>query len=90
MSSEKVQKSDREQQVLTETGSLVLFNDDFNTFEFVIRSLIDVCSHQPEQAEQCALITHYKGKCTVNYGSFYELKPQYDQLSLRGLTVEIN
>lgn len=89
MSSEKVRKAAQEQETLTETGSLVLFNDDFNTFDFVIRSLIEVCRHEPEQAEQCALVTHYKGKCVVNHGTFYELKPQYQQLSVLGLTAEI-
>lgn len=75
--------------IIADIKDLVLFNDDHNTFEFVIKSLIDICGHEPEQAEQCALITHLKGKCAINNGTWYELKPQHDQLSMRGLTVSI-
>jgi len=70
--------------------NLILFNDDFNTFEFVIETLIDVCKHEPEQAEQCTLIVHFKGKCAVKSGSFTELKPIFIEMSNRNLTVEIN
>ena len=44
---------------------IILYNDDVNTFDHVIRTLIEVCEHTPEQAEQCSLIVHYKGKCSV-------------------------
>lgn len=70
--------------------NLVLFNDDFNTFDWVIKSLIEVCDHEPEQAEQCALITHMKGKCPVKSGGFDELKPMKQELTNRELTVEIH
>ena len=70
--------------------NLILFNDDFNTFEFVIETLIDVCKHEPEQAEQCTLIVHFKGKCAIKSGSFTELKPIFIEMSNRNLTVEIN
>lgn len=70
-------------------NEIVLFNDDVNTFDHVIDTLIDVCSHTSEQAEQCALLVHYKGKCTVKTGSFEELKPQCSQLLLAGLSAEI-
>jgi len=89
MVKEKTSLSDDTEQLKSETKSLILFNDDFNTFDFVIDSLIDVCEHEPEQAEQCALITHYKGKCSVKTGSYYELKPKFNELSNRNLTVEI-
>ncbi len=69
--------------------NLVLFNDNVNTFDFVIQSLIEVCNHEPSQAEQCALIAHYKGKCTVKTGDYYEMKPPHDEMILRGLTVAI-
>jgi len=69
--------------------TLILFNDDVNSFDFVIDTLIEVCSHEPEQAEQCALIAHTKGKCGVKSGDFYTLKPIYDEMTLRGLTVSI-
>jgi ATP-dependent Clp protease adaptor protein ClpS len=68
---------------------LILFNDDVNTFDFVIKSLIEVCNHEPEQAEQCALVAHFKGKCTIKGGDLSELKPLFDEMSLRGLTVSI-
>lgn len=71
------------------TRTLVLFNDDFNAFDYVIRSLVEVCEHDEMQAENCALIAHYKGKCPVKSGSFEELKPRKEELLRRKLTVEI-
>jgi ATP-dependent Clp protease adaptor protein ClpS len=68
---------------------LILFNDEIHTFDFVIQSLIEVCNHEPEQAEQCAMIAHFKGKCNVKAGGFSELKPLYDEMTLRGLTVSV-
>ena len=68
---------------------ILLFNDDVNTFDFVIDSLIDVCDHTLEQAEQCAYLVHYKGKCAVKTGEFEELKPRCGQLLQRGLSAEI-
>lgn len=73
-----------------EKYNLILHNDEHNTFDFVIESLIKVCRHEPEQAEQCAFITHYKGKCDVKKGSFTFLKPQKDALTERGLSVTID
>jgi ATP-dependent Clp protease adaptor protein ClpS len=58
-----------------EESELVVFNDDFNTFEHVTKILIKVCQHTTEQAEQCTLIIHYKGKCAVKKGSREKLKP---------------
>ncbi|MCF8234605.1 MAG: ATP-dependent Clp protease adaptor ClpS [Bacteroidales bacterium] len=72
-----------------ELKELVLFNDDVNSFDFVIESLIEVCEHDSEQAEQCALVAHFKGKCAVKSGSFYELKPAYTEMTNRKLTVSI-
>ncbi|AIL44602.1 ATP-dependent Clp protease adaptor ClpS [Elizabethkingia anophelis] len=68
---------------------LVLHNDDVNTFDFVIECLIEICKHTPEQAEQCTLLVHYKGKCTVKTGSMDLLKPMHQKLLSRGLTSEI-
>ncbi|MFZ4465011.1 MAG: ATP-dependent Clp protease adaptor ClpS [Bacteroidales bacterium] len=68
---------------------LILLNDEVNTFDFVIESLIDVCEHTPEQAETCALITHLKGKCAVKSGSRSDLLPYFEALSMRNLSVEI-
>ncbi len=68
---------------------IVLFNDEVNTFEFVINSLIDVCDHSPEQAEQCTYLVHYKGKCGVKTGEYDELKPRCSRLLNLGLSAEI-
>ena len=68
---------------------LVLYNDDFNTFEHVIESLIDVCHHTPEQAEQCAIIVHHKGRYEVKSGSYKRLLPMKNSLIDRDLTVSI-
>lgn len=68
---------------------LVLYNDDFNTFEHVIESLIDVCHHTPEQAEQCAIIVHHKGRYEVKSGSYKRLLPMKNSLINRELTVSI-
>lgn len=68
---------------------IVLFNDDVNTFDFVIDCLIEICEHTAEQAEQCALLVHYKGKCAVKTGEYNELKPRCTQLLTRGLSAEI-
>lgn len=70
-------------------NEIVLFNDDVNTFEHVIETLVRVCQHAAEQAEQCAILVHYKGKCTVKTGSFDELRPQCTQLLEAGLSAEI-
>jgi ATP-dependent Clp protease adaptor protein ClpS len=71
--------------------SLVLWNDDVNTFDWVIETLVEVCGHSEEQAEQCAYIVHFKGKCGVKNGSYEELKPLCDKITERGIgaTVEV-
>ena len=68
---------------------IILFNDDVHTFEYVIESLIDVCEHSPEQAEQCTYLVHYKGKCGVKTGEYDELKPKCSRLLTLGLSAEI-
>ncbi|MBM1106286.1 ATP-dependent Clp protease adaptor ClpS [Aurantibacter crassamenti] len=70
-------------------NEIVLFNDDVNTFDHVIDTLVDVCEHSPEQAEQCSLIVHYKGKCTVKTGEYDDLKPRCSRLLKAGLSAEI-
>ncbi len=70
-------------------NEIVLFNDDVNTFDHVIDTLIYACDHIPEQAEQCAIIVHYKGKCTVKTGSYDDLKPRCSKLLEAGLSAEI-
>lgn len=70
-------------------NEIVLFNDDVNTFDHVIDTLISACDHTPEQAEQCAIIVHYKGKCTVKTGEYNDLKPRCSVLLNAGLSAEI-
>lgn len=70
-------------------NEIVLFNDEVNTFDHVINTLISVCEHSPEQAEQCSLIVHYKGKCTVKTGEYDDLKPRCSRLLQAGLSAEI-
>ncbi|WP_080055917.1 ATP-dependent Clp protease adaptor ClpS [Spirosoma aerolatum] len=73
----------------TDVHNLVVFNDDINTFDHVIETLIDVCHHTPEQAEQCTLLIHYKGKCTVKNGSWDELVPMRNEICRRGISAEV-
>ena len=72
-----------------EVYKLVLHNDDIHTFDYVIDSLIEICKHTLEQAEQCTMLVHFKGKCTVKTGSLDLLKPMHDKLLSRELTSEI-
>jgi ATP-dependent Clp protease adaptor protein ClpS len=74
---------------IAKQNEIVLFNDDVNTFEHVIETLIFACDHTPEQAEQCSIIVHYKGKCTVKTGSYEDLKPRCSMLLDAGLSAEI-
>jgi ATP-dependent Clp protease adaptor protein ClpS len=69
--------------------ALVLYNDDSNYFDFVINTLIKVCDHSEIQAEQCALIVHYKGKCDVKQGIYKQLKPLREALVDHGLNAAI-
>ena len=79
-----------EEKVVSEKRrSVVIYNDDVNTFDFVINSLIEVCNHNKVQAEQCTTIIHYKGKCDVKKGDFTELRPIRNELTNRGLTAVI-
>ena len=73
----------------TDVMDLVVFNDDINTFEHVTRTLIKVCQHTPEQAEQCTLIIHYKGKCQVKKGTFDFLRPMREAICEAGIDARI-
>ena len=84
---------DEEIDVLTETASnfsLIVWNDEVNTFEWVIETLIEICGHKQEQAEQCAMLIHSKGKYAVKNGTYEILKPQCDAITDRsiGATIE--
>lgn len=72
-----------------EQKQIVLFNDDVNTFDDVIRWLVEICEHESIQAEQCAYLVHYKGKCSVKTGTWEDLQPRAVALLDRGLSVEI-
>lgn len=76
-------------EAVKQENEIILFNDDVNTFDHVIETLIEVCDHTPIQAEQCSLIVHYNGKCTVKTGSFDDLKPRCSKLLQAGLSAEI-
>ena len=69
--------------------SLVVFNDEVNTFDHVIDTLIEYCDHTYEQAEQCTVIIHFKGKCAVKNGDFEELAPIRKAITGRGISAEI-
>lgn len=74
-----------------EPYSLIVWNDEVNSFDWVIQTLIEVCKHSTEQAEQCAMIIHTQGKYGVKRGSYEELKPMCDAITERGIgaTIEI-
>ncbi len=88
-SKEKVSEELLLEEEAVNPSEIVLFNDDVNTFDHVISTLMQVCEHTPEQAEQCSLIVHYKGKCTVKTGAYDDLKPRCSKLLQAGLSAEI-
>lgn len=73
----------------TETHRIVLYNDDVNSFDWVIKSLIDVCEHTTAQAEQCVWIVHYKGKYAIKEGGKRDMMERCTALGDRGLTAEV-
>lgn len=89
MIKEKKDISRQENVLKSPANQLILYNDDYNTFDFVIESLIEVCGHDPVTAEQCTMIVHYKGKCDVKSGSQEILLPLRNELDSRGLTAAI-
>ncbi|NGX83742.1 ATP-dependent Clp protease adaptor ClpS [Aequorivita sp. KMM 9714] len=86
---EKIQEDVDVAEMESNQNEIVLYNDDVNTFDHVINCLIFACEHTPEQAEQCSIIVHYKGKCTVKTGEYEELKPRCTILLEAGLSAEI-
>lgn len=86
---EKTLKDVLLEEAVKKQNEIVLYNDDVNTFDYVIDTLIYACDHTPEQAEQCSIIVHYKGKCTVKTGAFNDLKPRCSMLLEAGLSAEI-
>ena len=79
----------KSQSLYTTEKTLYLINDDYNTFEHVINCLVAICEHNELQAEQCALLTHYKGSCEIAIGKIEDLIPLKEDLSVYGLEIEI-
>ena len=73
----------------TDIKDLIIYNDDYNTFDHVINTLMRVCRHSQEQAEQCTYIIHYKGKCAVKKGTLHELKPMKEAICEVGITAKL-
>jgi ATP-dependent Clp protease adaptor protein ClpS len=86
---EKVLEEVLVDEAVSYNNEIVLYNDEVNTFDHVIDTLVRVCEHTPIQAEQCSLIVHYNGKCTVKTGDLNDLVPQCTQLLEAGLSAEI-
>jgi ATP-dependent Clp protease adaptor protein ClpS len=87
---------DIEEDVMTDEGiggeelrDLMVYNDDFNTFDHVTKTLIKVCKHDPHQAEQCTFLVHYKGKCSVKKGDYEVLKPMREGITSVGIKAAI-
>ena len=72
-----------------ELRALMVYNDEVNSFDHVIKTLIDVCGHEPMQAEQCTLLIHHKGKCAVKNGTYEELEPMCSAIHDRGISADI-
>ncbi len=70
--------------------NLILYNDEVNDFGFVIESLVEVCNHDSLQAEQCAYLAHYRGRCEVKSGTYEELEEMKNQLTNRGIQTEVH
>jgi len=87
--SEKTSVLDKVDVAESTPSNLIVFNDDHNTFDWVIESLIDVCRHTFEQAEQLSLLIHFKGKANIKTAPFKVVKPMKDALVDRGLSAVI-
>ena len=86
---EKILHKDDKLKSGSESGSLILYNDDINTFEHVIKSLVEICGHDAVQAEQCALIVHFKGSCEVKLGVVEVLNAMSRSLNAKGLNSKV-
>jgi len=75
---------------IVDSNDLIIYNDDVNSFDHVISSLMKVCKHESIQAEQCTWIIHHNGKCAVKNGEFNSLKPMRDALCERGIDAKIH
>ncbi len=90
MDTKRQEESQEELELLDDIGcKLVLYNDDYHTFDYVIKALVDICRHTYEQAQQCTIMVHYTGKCIVKNGGYEELLPMHTALINKQLTSEI-
>ena len=87
---EQVEEQVKEKANKIESNDLIIYNDDYNSFDHVINSLVKVCKHESIQAEQCTFIIHHNGKCAVKKGEFKTLKPMRDALCERGIDAKIH
>ena len=87
MSSTKEQVESKVEEILSKPYVLILENDDYNSFDWVITCLMKVCKHEYEQANQCAHIVHFKGRCDVKYGDYETISDMKDKLQNAGLSV---
>ena len=89
MTEEKTKDFSLNKDKQSDKKSIIVYNDDVNTFDWVIQSLIEVCDHEPLQAEQCATLVHFKGKCDVKSGDYHELEPRCLELLNRQISAKI-
>lgn len=92
MLTKPLEEEDVDVAVLTETGNtfqIIVWNDEVNTFEWVIETLIEICAHSEEQAEQCALLIHTQGKYAVKQGTYDDLKPKVEAITDRGISATL-
>lgn len=87
---EKTLKKDDKKEKRSDKSSLILYNDEINTFDHVIKSLVDVCGHDPVQAEQCAMIVHFRGSCEVKIDVIEVLNSMSTSLNAKGLHSEVH
>jgi len=90
MKKHQLHSLDSTSSLLTSRMELILYNDDVNSFDFVIESLVEICDHDLVQAEQCALIAHFKGKCGIKFGTLLELTPMNNELNNRGISTVLS
>ena len=83
------QESDEVETLEEKEYEIILYNDDVNTFDHVIDTLINICKHTHQQAEQCTYLIHYKGKCSVKEGDLKELNKMKKLISTAGITAII-
>ena len=89
MAKTKEQVESKVEEILSKPYVLILENDDYNSFDWVITCLVKVCQHEHEQATQCAHIVHFKGRCDVKYGDYETISDMKDKLKNAGLSVSM-